>query len=185
VRSAVDWFLRLNLVQKALAVLVAALLLFSSVFFLTTVVLYLSNGDKSNSPVENDNAANSPSPGSSSASANATTPVPDFSVRISSARWEGEKAVVEGTWKGDISSIHCDLLEGGSLGKSTRWWDRSVAARMDWSSRTFTQQFVAVEGGGEPLDPGARYGVECSAVFSGGWSLGAEARVEGAPPVRR
>jgi len=180
VRSAVDWFSRLNLAQKGLAVLFAALFLFSLAYLLTTAVLHLSYGDKSNSPIEEGAAPNTASPGSSSASA--TAPVPDMKVNISGARWEGEKAVVEGTWKGDISSVHCDLIEGGASGKPTRWWDRSVGPQMDWSRRTFTQEFVAAEESGEPLDPEASYSVSCVGSFSSGWSTGDQAGVEGKPP---
>jgi len=90
--------------------------------------------------------------------------------------------VVEGTWEGEVSSVHCDLLEGGTSGRSTRWWDRSVGTRMDWSRRTFTQEFVAAEGSGESLDPEASYSVTCVGSFSSGWSTGAQTQVEGEPP---
>jgi hypothetical protein len=45
--------------------------------------------------------------------------VPDFALKIASARWEDENAVVEGMWRGDISSVHCDLLAGGESGRPT------------------------------------------------------------------
>jgi hypothetical protein len=91
---------------------------------------------------------------------------------------------VEGTWKGEVSSVHCDLLEGGESGKPSRWWDRSVGTQMGWSEHIFAQEFVAAEGGegGEPLDRGASYAVRCSARFSGGWQVSDGARVEGTPP---
>ena len=106
---------------------------------------------------------------------------PDVSLTISSARWEGQKAVVEGTWKGgEVSSVHCDLLEGGTA--PTRWWDRSVGTQMDWLGQTFTQEFVSARGseGWEPLDPLASYKVRCSALF-GSVMTGASAEVEGKP----
>jgi len=66
-------------------------------------------------------------------------------------------------WKGEVSSVHCDLWEGGTAGAPTRWWDRSVGTQMDWSARTFTQEFVSARGSAawEPLDPLADYDVEC------------------------
>jgi len=178
--------LGLNLTQKVLAVLFAALFLFSLSYLLTTVVLYLGGaGDRVDSPVEEGAAPNTASPGSSaSASASAEATVPNNVVRISDARWESEKAVVEGTWKGEVSSVHCDLLEGGTSGKSTRWWDRSVGSQMNWEAQTFTQEFVATREGesSEPLDPQAKYGVVCSGQFSDGWSVNDGAPVEGTPP---
>ena len=186
-QRALDWFSGLNFVQKVLAVLFAALFLFSVSYLLATTVLYLGGaGDRADSPIEEGATPNTASPGSSpSASASAEATVPNNKLSISRARWEGEKAVVEGTWKGEISSVHCDLLEGGTSGGLTRWWDRSVGTQMDWSDRTFTQAFVAAGEGesGEPLDPQASYGVGCSAQFSGGWSTGDSAPVEGTPPA--
>ena len=185
-QRAYEWFLGLNLTQKVLAVLFAALFLFSLSYLLTTVVLYLGGaGDRVDSPVEEGAAPNTASPGSSaSASASAEATVPNNELSISRARWEGEKAVVEGTWKGEASSVHCDLLEGGASGTPTRWWDRSVGTQMNWEAQTFTQEFVAAEGGEgeESLDRVASYGVVCSGQFSDGWSVNDAAPVEGMPP---
>lgn len=177
-----SWFSRLNLLQKVFALLFAALFLFSLSYLLTTVVLYLGGaGDQANSPVEQGSATNTASArGSASASAEAT--VPDNKLSISSARWEGDKAVVEGKWKGEISSVHCDLLQGGASGNVTRWWDRSVGTQMNWSEQTFTQEFVAAEGSGASLDPNVHYAVACSAQFADGWQTGDDAPVEGTPP---
>jgi hypothetical protein len=104
-------------------------------------------------------------------------------VKISSARWEGQKAVVEGTWKGEVSSVHCDIWEGSVSGAPTRWWDRSVGVQMDWSERSFTQEFVSARGSDnwEPLDPLASYVVRCGGLFAGDWATGASAKVEGKP----
>lgn len=182
-RRGYDWFSGLNLIQKVLAVLFAALFLFSLSYIVSTAVLYLGGaGDRADSPVEENAVPNTAPPGGS-ASASAAAQVPDNKLNISRASWEREKAVVGGTWKGEISSVHCDLLEGGTSGKSTRWWDRSVGTQMDWSDRTFAQEFVPVEGGGveESLDPQADYGVVCSGQFSGGWSVTDSAPVEGVP----
>ena len=181
-QRAFDWFSGLNLVQKTLALLFAALFLFSLSYLLTTGILYLgAAGNRADSPIEEGAVPNTASPGgSASASANAEATVPDNKLNISGARWEGEKAVVEGTWKGEVSSVHCDLLEGGPSGEPTRWWDRSVGTQMDWSGQTFSQEFVAGEGG-ETLDPRASYAVACSAQFSDGWQTGDGAPVEGTP----
>jgi hypothetical protein len=182
-RRVLDWFSGLNLAQKVLAVLFAALFVFSLSYLLTTVVFYLGGiGDRADSPIEEGAAPETASPGGS---ASAGTTVPNNELSISSARWEGEKAVVEGTWKGDMSSVHCDLLEGGASGKPTRWWDRSVGTKMNWSGQTFTQEFVAVKRGEgeESLDPQARHAVACSAQFSDGWQVSDSAAVEGTPPA--
>ncbi|MDF2701353.1 MAG: hypothetical protein K0S10_297 [Rubrobacteraceae bacterium] len=175
-RRAYDWFSGLNLAQKALALLFAGLFLFSLSYLLTTTVLSLAAGDRADSPVEEGAAPNT------GTSASAGTTVPDNRLSLAGARWEGQKAVLKGTWKGDVSSVHCDLLEGGASGRSTRWWDRSVGTQMDWSDRTFTQEFVAAEGDGGSLEPEASYGVVCSAQFSGGWSVSDSTPVEGTPP---
>ena len=183
-RRTSGWFSGLNLAQKVLAVIFAGLFLFSLSYLLTSVVLYLSYGGRTSSPVEQGAVPpGSASPGgSASASASAEATVPNNKLNISGARWEGEKAVVEGTWKGEVSSVHCDLLEGGPSGKSTHWWDRSVGTKMDWSGQTFFQEFVATEEGEEQLDDKARYGVACSAQFSDGWQVNDNSSVEGAPP---
>ena len=164
------------------AALSAALLLFSLSFFISTAILnLLVVGEQADPPIEEGAAPQTASPGSS-ASVEATAP--NYTLSISGARWQGERAVVEGAWKGEISSVHCDLLEGGESGKPTRWWDRSVGTQMGWSERIFAQEFVAAEGGegGEPLDRGAGYAVRCSAQFSSGWQVSDGARVEGTPP---
>ncbi|HEY6675068.1 MAG TPA: hypothetical protein VIZ59_09100, partial [Rubrobacteraceae bacterium] len=146
-RGTLDWFSGLNLVQKVLAVLFAALFLFSLSYLVTTTVLWLAGaGDRADSAVEEGAVPEGASAGSTatasaspaSASPGSSTPastVPDFAVEIASARWEGGKAVVEGTWSGDLalSSVHCDLLEGGESGRSTDWWDRSVGTDMSFS----------------------------------------------------
>jgi hypothetical protein len=94
--------------------------------------------------------------------------------------------VVEGTWSGDLalSSVHCDLLEGGESGRSTDWWDRSVGTDMSFSERTFSQEFVQAEGRKieDPIDPESSYRVLCSGQFSGGWSTTDSAPVKGTPP---
>jgi len=182
--SVYDWFSGLTFVQKVLVGLFAALFLFSLSYILSTAFLYfVGAGEQPGSPTDEGavpNTVRAPS----SASARAETTTPDARLSITGARWEEEKVVVEGTWKGELSSVHCGLLQGGTSGKSTRWWDRSVAAKMDWSGRTFTQEFVPASGGegGESPDAQARYGILCSGQFSGGWQMADTAFVEGRPP---
>jgi hypothetical protein len=90
--------------------------------------------------------------------------------------------VVEGTWKGDLSSVHCDLLEGGRAGRAIDWWDRSVAAKTSFSEGTFSQEFVRARGGlDDHIDPAGEYWVTCWAQFSEGSAAAADARVVGTP----
>jgi hypothetical protein len=108
----------------------------------------------------------------------------DVDLLISDARWEGRRLVVEGTWRGDVSSVHCDLLEGGGQGTVTDWWDRKGRTRMDWSRRSFSQEFYEARGREieDPIDPDWTYGVACWALFSNGQRMGdEEAPVYGAP----
>jgi hypothetical protein len=171
-QSVLDRFWRLNLAQKVLVVLFAVLLLFLATFLISTAVFRSMGGgsERASTPSEQSAAPERPRPD-----------VPDVAVKISSARWEGQKAMVEGKWKGEVSSVRCDLLEGGTA--PTRWWDRSVGPQMDWFGRTFTQEFVAAREseGWEPLDPLASYDVECWGLFAGEVMTSDEAHVEGKP----
>ena len=91
--------------------------------------------------------------------------------------------MVEGTWKGDLSSVHCDLLEGGLQGSAIDWWDRSVAAKTSFFEGTFSQEFVRARGElDDRIDPEDEYWVTCWTQFSEG-SAAADARVVGTPPV--
>lgn len=184
-RGLIDWFAGLNLVQKVLAVLFAALLLFSTSYLVTSAVLWLGGaGDRADSPGEEGAVPRGASPGTGSPSPESTVTMPDFELSISGARWEGGKAVVEGTWKGNMSSAHCDLLEGGESGRPTDWWDRSVGTDMSFAQQTFSQEFVEDAGreAEEPIDPANSYWVLCSGQFSGGWSMSDTAPVKGVPP---
>jgi hypothetical protein len=171
VQKMLDQFSRLNLAQKALVVVFAVLLLFLSSFLISTVV-FRSMG-----------TAGSEQASTPSTQANPEVKRPNVDVAIASARWEGQKAVVEGTWKGEVSSVHCDLWEGAAGGAPTRWWDRSAGTQMNWLRQTFTQEFVAARGteGSEPLDPLAEYGVRCWGSFAGNVLTSASAPVEGKP----
>ena len=105
-------------------------------------------------------------------------------LRITDARWEGERAVVvEGSWEGALSTVYCGLRRSRDPDGVADWWDRSRGPTLVWSERTFEQEFVEDEGreAHEPLDPQADYSVRCSGTFAGGRSTDAEVPVEGAP----
>lgn len=105
-------------------------------------------------------------------------------LKLTRVMWEGEEVVVEGSWSGDISSVHCDLFEGGEdASRVTDWWDREIYPVMSWSERTFAQTFVEAKGRRieDPINPEERYRVLCSGAFPGGWSMSADAEVEGTP----
>lgn len=179
----VDWYLGLGLGQKVVVGLVVAVGLFLASYFATLTLLSSSAPQDRNAP-----QAGASAPGITFPQAySSATPFPEPSgeLKINSARWEGEKAVVEGSWKGDISSVHCDLLEGGASGHATDWWDRGVPAKMSWSGRTFTQNFVRARGRKieDPIEQTSSYAVVCWAQFTGGWQMNDSARVEGTPPA--
>src|SRR5829696_9517702 len=111
----VDWYLGLGLGQKivvggALAALVLVGTHLASLLILSVTVMRADSPPQGQTP-----APKSPRPGSSaSASASAGAPsAPTIALKIERARWEGDKAVVEGTWRWELSSVHCDLMEGG------------------------------------------------------------------------
>ena len=178
----VDWYLGLRLGQKIVVGLVVAAGLFLASYFTTLALLSSSAPEEGSSQ-----AGASATPGITYPEASSATPLPEPAgeLKITSARWEGEKAVVEGSWKGDISSVHCDLLEGGATGRATDWWDREVPAKMTWSERTFTQNFIEAKDRKieDPIEQTSSYAVLCSAQFTGGWQINDSARVEGTPPA--
>src|SRR5829696_3025773 len=175
----VDWYLGLSLGQKiVVGVAVAALVLvvsyLASLLILSVTVMRADTPPQGQTP-----APGSPRPG---ASASASS-VPAIALKIERARWEGDKAVVEGTWRGDLSSVHCDLMEGGKAERAIDWWDRSVAAEQSFSDKTFSQEFVRAKGRvKDRIDPESAYKAVCWAQFSGGAATGNEAPVEGVPP---
>jgi hypothetical protein len=122
-------------------------------------------------------------PNAAGVSGPATDSEPRGDLRISDARWEGERAVVEGSWEGELSTVYCGLHRSRDPDSVSDWWDRSRGPTLDWSDRTFEQVFVEDEGreAQEPLDPEADYSVRCSGTFVGGRSTDAAAPVEGAP----
>jgi len=176
-RSALEWFSGLNFGQKVLAVLFGGLLVFSAAYLITSGVLWLL-------------FANPQEPTSGGRSRELSTmaeplasPPPGMDLRVARAEWVGNTVEVEGRWGGEISSVHCDLFEGGEEQRVTDWWDRSVPATMSWPERTFAQVFVEAEGRKVevPIDPSARYSVTCSGTFAEGWSTSDSAAVGGKP----
>jgi hypothetical protein len=176
----VDWYLGLELGQKIVVGVAAAALLFVGTY-LAGIILAVAVAMRADPPPQGQPQALASPSASSSASASSA---PIATLKIDRARWEGDKAVVEGTWRGDLSSVHCDLLEGGKAGRAIDWWDRSVAAEMAFPEKTFSQEFVRAKGSDvkDRIDTKGEYGAVCRAQFSEGWSTGDEAPMEGRPP---
>ena len=166
-----DWFSGLSLVQKALVLGFAVLLWFLAIFLISTAVFQSmrSGSERADAPSE---ASSTPQP-------NIMMP----EVKITSARWEGEKAVVKGSWKGNISAVYCDILEGGSSGEPAQGLRNEV--QMDPSGHTFTQESGAAREseGGESIDPEASYSAVCWGLYGDDERTdGTAAKVEGTPP---
>ena len=181
----VDWFLGLRLGQKIVVGGALAIVLFLATLatYLASLLILSSAGVGPEAPPPQQGATPAPASLQPGASASASSE-PDYALKIERARWEGERAVVEGRWRGDLSSVHCDLFEGGYSGRTIDWWDRSVAAKMSFSERTFSQEFVRAKGGVEDqIDPKGEYWVKCWAFFSEGSAAGDDAPVEGSPPA--
>src|SRR5215204_5855715 len=177
----VDWYLGLILGQKIVVGIAVPALVF--VFaYLASIVILLAAGVGPEDYASEEGGTPAPASLRPGASASASS-APDFALEIERARWEGDEAVVEGTWQGDLSSVHCDILEGGSAGSAIDWWDRSLAAKTNFSRRAFSQEFVRARGKVEEgIDPKGKYGATCWAQFSEGSATGDEAPVEGKPP---
>ena len=119
----VDWFLGLRLGQKLVVggALAIALFLATLATYLASLLILSSAGVGPEAPPSQQGGA-TPAPASlrPGASASAFSEL-DYALKIERARWEGERAVVEGTWRGDLSSVHCDLFEGGYSGHAIDW----------------------------------------------------------------
>ena len=178
----VDWYLGLNLGQKIVVGIAVPVLVF--VFaYLASIVILLAAGVGPEDYASEEGGTPAPASVRPGASASASS-APNFSLNIKIARWVEDEAVVEGTWKGDLSSVHCDLLEGGRAGSAIDWWDRSVAAKMSFPKRTFSQEFVRANGGVEDrIDPKGEYWAVCWAQFSEGSATGDDVPVKGKPPA--
>lgn len=178
----VDWYLGLNLGQKIVVGIAVPALVFV-VAYLASIVILLAVGERPEDQPAQQGGTPAPASLTPAASASASAQ-PNYALSIKRARWEGDKAVVQGTWKGDLSSVHCDLLEGGNAGRAIDWWDRSIAAKMSYSQKTFSQEFV--QAGGkvkDHIDPEGNYWTACWAQFSEGAATGDDAPVEGKPPA--
>ena len=177
----VDWYLGLDLGQKIVVGVAVPALVLVGTYLAGIIILSVAVTMRADPPPQGQTQAPaSPSPGASASASSAAM----AALKIERARWEGDKAVVEGTWRGDLSSVHCDLLEGGKDGRAIDWWDRSVAAKMSFPERTFSQEFVHAKGSDvkDRIDPKGEYGAVCWAQFSEGWSTGDEAPMERRPP---
>lgn len=177
-RSVLDWFSGLNIFQKVLAVLFGGLLLFSVAYLITSGVLWLlfANQEESSSVDAGGSREEASVPDEDLGAP------PGMDLQITRAQWSGNAVEVEGRWGGEISSVHCDLFEGGDQ-RVTDWWDRAASPSMAWSERTFRRVFVEAQGREveDPVDPSSRYSVRCMGNFSGGWSTSDNALVEGKP----
>ena len=170
----------LGLGQKiVVGVAVAALVFVGS--YLASPLIFSVTGMLANSPPQDQTPAPaSPRPGASSASASSA---PTIALKIERARWEGDKAVVEGRWRGDLSSVDCDLMEGSKAERAIDWWDRSVAAEQSFSDKTFSQEFVRSKGKvKDRIDPEGEYKAVCWAQFSEGSATGDYTLMEGRLP---
>jgi hypothetical protein len=177
-RRASDWFWELNLGQKVLAVLFGGLLLFSVTYLVTSGLLWLMFAD----PEESASVGEGSRPEEASVPDDVFATPPGMDLRITRAEWVGNTVEVEGSWGGEISSVHCDVFEGSDEQRVTDWWDRSVPPTMSWSERTFMQVFVEAEGKvEEPIDTAMRYSVICLGAFADGWSTNDSVLVGGEP----
>jgi len=176
-RRVFYWFSGLNVGQKVFYVLFGGLLLFSVAYLITSGVLWLLFAN----PEEP--ASGGRSEDTSTLDEQLASPPPGMDLQITRAEWVGNTVEVEGRWGGEISSVHCDLFEGGEKQRVTDWWDRSVPPTMSWPERTFAQVFVEAEGRRvqEPIDPSARYSVTCLGTFPEGWSTNDSVLVAGEP----
>lgn len=175
-----DWFWGLNVAQKVLAVLFGGVLLFSVSYLIASGVLWLLFASPEEPAAESEGSR---SEAASVPDERYATP-PGMDLQITRAEWVGNTVEVEGRWGGEISSVHCDLFEGG--GEDQRvidWWDRSLAPTMSRSERSFTQVFVGAEEGKveEPGDRPGGYTVTCLGAFPDGWSTNDSVLVEGGP----
>ena len=176
----VDWYLSLSLGQKIVVGVAVSTLVFVGAYLASLLNLSVGGSGGADYPPQGGTPAPaSLRPGTSASASSA----PAIALKIERASWEGDKAVVEGTWRGDFSSVHCDLLEGGKAERAIDWWDRSVAADASFSDRTFSQEFVRAKGRvKDRIDPEGDYTAVCGAQFSEGWSTGDDAPMEGRPP---
>jgi hypothetical protein len=183
----VDWYLGLSLRQKIVVGVAVPALVVVGAYLASLLILSVMGVGGADDPAQGGTPA--PAclrPGASTSAGASASSAPAVELEIERACWEGDKAVVESTWRGDLSSVHCDLLVAGgknSRGRATDWWDRSVAAKTSFSKRIFSQEFVRAKGTvKDRIEPQADYWVGCWAQFSEGWYMGDEAPIAGRPP---
>jgi hypothetical protein len=181
----VDWYLGLSLGQKIVVGVAGCALVLVGSYLASLLIFSVAGVGGADSPPQGQTPAPaSPRRGASaSASASASAPsAPAIALKIERAHWEADRAVVEGRWKGDLSSVHCDLLEGDKAERAVDWWDRSIAAQASFSDRTFSQEFVRAKGRvKDRIDSESDYKAVCMAQFSEGWSTGDDAPIAGRP----
>src|SRR5215203_1631968 len=124
----VDWYLGLNFGQKIVVGVAAAASVLLASYFASLLILSPSERGEGAPP-----RAGTPSPESSSASASASasaSSAPVIALKIERARWEGDKAVVEGTWRGTSPRFTATSWRGAkrsapSTGETARLRPRS------------------------------------------------------------
>ena len=176
----------LDLGQKIVVGVAVPVLVFVLAYLASIVILLTAGLGPEDNPAQQGGtpAPASLRPGASASASAGISSKPDYALKIEGARWEGERALVQGAWRGDLSSVHCDLLEGGRAGRAIDWWDRSVAAKMSFPDGTFSQEFVRAGRDVEDrIDPKGEYWVTCWAQFSEGSAAADDAPVGGTPPT--
>ena len=176
----VDWYLGLSFGQKIVVGVAGCALVLVGSYLASLLIFSVAGVWRAHSPPQGGSPAPaSPRPWASASASSA----PAIALKIERARWEGNKAVVEGKWQGELSSVHCDLLEVDKAERAIDWWDRSVAAEQLFSDKTFSQEFVRTKGRvKDRIEPEGEYKAVCSAQFSEGWSMVDEAPIAGRPP---
>jgi hypothetical protein len=178
----VDWYLGLTTGQKVVVGTASFVLVIAFTYLASIVILLAAGAGPEDTPPQQ---GRTPAPASPTPSPSASASPSDSTIlEIEGARWEGDRAVVEGTWQGGLSSVHCGLLEGSRSGQAIDWWDRSVAAKTSFPDRTFSQEFVRASGNvKDPIDPKGEYWATCWGQFSDGLVTGDDAAVKGMPPA--
>ena len=182
----VDWYLGLSFGQKIVVGVAGCALVLVGSYLASLLIFSVAGVWRAHSPPQGGSPAPaSPRPGASASVSTSASAIAgaEGALEIERARWEGNKAVVEGKWQGELSSVHCDLLEVDKAERAIDWWDRSVAAEQLFSDKTFSQEFVRTKGRvKDRIEPEGEYKAVCSAQFSEGWSTGDDALIAGRPP---
>jgi hypothetical protein len=133
----VDWYLGLSLGQKIVVGVAVGTLVFVGSYLASLLIFSVAGVERADSPPQGQTPApGSPRPGASPSSASASasaSSAPAIALKIKQARWEGDKAVVEGRWRRDFSSVH--------------WLDHVFGLGLTVLRRLFS--------GDDPCNPGA------------------------------